>query len=169
MTPCSFICWLDDIFWPKRSGIICSERRDIIWHQLPNLALWENSNSHFPTLESETVFILHQEMRETSQKMMREMVDESTENEKKRDTLFGACHHHIKKIQHVASEFDNIFNLSPTSHRCSTFDQQLCWCTFVTHHTGRIELKRHLHMSMSSFDKLLSYIRESLKVDSNMA
>ena len=107
-------------------------------------------------------------MRETSQKM-RETVDESTENEKKRDILFGACHHNIKKISHVASEFDSIFNLSPTSLRCSTFDQWLCWCTFVTHHAGRIELKWHLHMSMSSFDKLLSYIRTSLKVDSDMA
>ena len=43
MTPCSFVCWLDDIFWPKRSGIICYERQDIIWRQLPNLVPWENS------------------------------------------------------------------------------------------------------------------------------
>ena len=40
-------------------------------------------------------------MRETSQKM-REMVNESTKNEKERDILFGACHHTIKKILHVA-------------------------------------------------------------------
>ena len=39
MTPCSFVCWVDDIFWPKRSGIICSERLDIIQCQPPNLAL----------------------------------------------------------------------------------------------------------------------------------
>ena len=107
-------------------------------------------------------------MRETSQEM-REMVNESTENEKKRDIIFGACHHNLKKISHVASEFDSIFNLLPTSHRCSTFDQQLCWCTFVSHHAGRIELKWHLCMSMSSFDKLLSYIKTSLEVDSDMA
>ena len=44
MTPCSFIWRLDDIFWPKRSGIICYERQDIIWHQPPNLAPWENSH-----------------------------------------------------------------------------------------------------------------------------
>ena len=100
---------------------------------------------------------------------MRETVDDSTENEKKRDILFGACHHNLKKILHVASKFDSIFNLSPTSHRCSTFDQQLCWCTFVSHHAGRIELKQYLHISMSSFDKLLSYIRTSLEVDSDMA
>ena len=124
--------------------------------------------SHFPTLGSENVFILHQKMREMSQKM-RELVDESTENGEKRDILFGACHHNLMKILHVASEFDSVFNLSPTSQRCSTFDQQLCWCTFVSNHRGRIELKRHLHMSMSSFDKLLSYIRTSLKVDSDMA
>ena len=106
-------------------------------------------------------------MRETSHKM-REMVNESTKN-KKRDILFGACNHNLKKILHVASEFDSIFNLSPISHRCSTFGQWLCWCTFVSHHAGRIELKWHLCMSMSSFDKLLSYIRTSLEVDSNMA
>ena len=43
MTPCSFIWWLDDIFQPKRSGVICYERRDIIRCQPPNLASWENS------------------------------------------------------------------------------------------------------------------------------
>ena len=43
MTPCSFVHWLDDIFQPKRSGIIWSERRDLIWCQLPNLEAWENS------------------------------------------------------------------------------------------------------------------------------
>ena len=85
-------------------------------------------------------------MGEMSQKM-RETVDESTENEKKRDVLFGACHHNLKNISHVASEFDSIVNLSPTSRRCSTFDQWLRWCTFVSHHTGRIELKWHLHKS----------------------
>ena len=87
----------------------------------------------------------------------------------KRDILFGACCHNLKKISHVASEFDSIFNLSPTSHRYSTFNQQLCWCTFISHHAGRIELKWHLHMSMSSFDQLLSYIRKTLEVDSDMA
>ena len=45
MTPCSFVWWLDGIFCPKRSGIICYERRDIIRHQLPNLAPWENSQN----------------------------------------------------------------------------------------------------------------------------
>ena len=100
---------------------------------------------------------------------MRELVDESTKNGNTRDILFGACHHNLKQILHVASEFDSVFNLLPTSWRCLTFDQQLCWCTFVSNHRGRIELKRHLHMSMSSFDKLLSYIRTSLEVDSDMA
>ena len=47
MTPCSFVWWLDDFFQPKRSGIICYERRDIIRHQLPNLAPWENSRSEY--------------------------------------------------------------------------------------------------------------------------
>ena len=32
-----------------------------------------------------------------------------------------------------------------------------------------MELKWHLHMSMSLFDKLLSYIRTSLEVDSDMS
>ena len=45
--------------------------------------------SHFPSLESENVFILHQKMRETSQKM-RETMDESTENGKKRDILYDS-------------------------------------------------------------------------------
>ena len=43
MTPCSFVWWLDDIFRPKRPGVICYERRDIIRCQPPNLVSWENS------------------------------------------------------------------------------------------------------------------------------
>ena len=46
---------------------------------------------------------------------------------------------------------------------------QLCWSTFVSNHGGRIELKRHRHMSLTSFEKLLSFIRKSLEVDSAMA
>ena len=100
---------------------------------------------------------------------MRESVDESTKNGEKRDIIFGACHHNLKKISQLASEFDSVFNLLVTSWRCSTFNQQLCWSTFVFNHGGRMELKQHLCMSLSSFDKLLSYIRTSLEVDSAMA
>ena len=92
----------------------------------------------------------------------------STENERKK-IIFGACHHSIKKISQLVSEFNSVFNLSPTSRRCSTFDQWLCWSTFVSNHRGRMELKRHLRMSLTSFEKLLSLIRKSLKVDSAMA
>ena len=113
-----------------------------------NFCAYVSKNREFlPTLGSENIFILHQKMREKCQKM-REMVDESTENEKKRDILFGPCHHNLKKILHVASEFNSIFNLLPTSHRCSTFNQQLCWCTFVSHHTGTIEMKWHLYVNV---------------------
>ena len=52
---------------------------------------------------------------------------------------------------------------------CSTFDQWLCWSTLVSHHRGQMELKQHLRMSLSSVDKLLSFIRTSLEVDSAMA
>ena len=86
---------------------------------------------------------------------------------KERDSIWFMPSQHQEDI--ACCIRNSIFNLSPTSHRHSTFDQWLCWCTFVSHHAGRIELKRHLCMSMSSLDKLLSYIRESLKVDSNMA
>ena len=55
-TPCSFIWWLDDIFQPKRSGIICYERQAIIQHQLPNLAPWENSHLK---LSSRTVLVTY--------------------------------------------------------------------------------------------------------------
>ena len=92
----------------------------------------------------------------------------SSENEKKRDIIFGACHHNIKKISQLVLEFDSVFNLSPTSRRCSTFDQWLCWSTFVSNHGGRMELKQHLRMLLTSFEKLLSFIRKSLKVDSAM-
>ena len=100
---------------------------------------------------------------------MSELTIDSNENEKKRDIIFGACHHNINKICQLVSEFDSVFNLLPTSRRCSTFDQRLCWSTFVSNHGGRTELKQHLHMSLTSFEKLLSFIRQSLEVDSAMA
>ena len=93
----------------------------------------------------------------------------STKNEKKRDIIFGACHHNIKKISQLVSEFNSVFNLSLTSRRCSTFDQWLCWSTFDSNHGRRMELKRHLCMSLTSFEKLLSFIRKSLEVDLAMA
>ena len=96
------------------------------------------------------------------------MID-SNENEIKRDIIFGACHHNINKISQIVSEFDSFFNLSPTSRRCSTFDQWLCWSTFVSNHGRRTELKRHLRMSLTSFEKLLTFIRPSLEVDTAMA
>ena len=76
-------------------------------------------------LGSENVFVLHQKMRKTSQKMSESTIG-SNENEKKRDIIFGACHHNIKKISQLVSEFDSVFNLLLTSQRCSTFDQRLC-------------------------------------------
>ena len=100
---------------------------------------------------------------------MSESTIDSNENEKKRDIIFGACHHNIKKISQLVSEFDSVFNLSPTSRRCSTFDQRLCWSTFVSNHGRRTELKRHLRMSLTSFEKLLTFIRQSLEVDTAMA
>ena len=93
----------------------------------------------------------------------------STKNEKKRDILFGACHHNIKNILQLVLEFDSVFNLLLTSQRCSTFDQWLCWSTFVSNHRGQMELKWHLRMSLTSFEKLLSFIRTSLEVDLSMA
>ena len=100
---------------------------------------------------------------------MSESTIDSNENEKKRDIIFGACHHNIKKISHLVSEFDSVFNLSPTSWRCSTFDQRLCWSTFVSNHGRRTELKQHLRMLLTSFEKLLTFIRQSLEVDTAMA
>ena len=52
--------------------------------------------------------------------------------------------------------------------RCSTFDQRLCWSTFVSNHSGQMELKWHLRMSLTLFEKLLSFIWKSLEVDSAM-
>ena len=100
---------------------------------------------------------------------MSESTIDSNENEKKRDIIFGACHHTINKISQIVSEFDSVFNLSPTSRRCSTFDQRLCWSTFVSNHGRQTELKRHLHLSLTSFEKLLTFIRPSLEVDTAMA
>ena len=62
------------------------------------------------------------------------------------------------KISQLVSEFDSVFNLLPTFQRCSTFGQWLCWSTFVSNHGGQMELKWHLRMSLSSFEKLLSFI-----------
>ena len=46
MTPCSFVCWLDDIFQPKRSGVICSERQGIIRCQPPTPSPTNQTDTH---------------------------------------------------------------------------------------------------------------------------
>ena len=99
--------------------------------------------------------------------MSESTIDDS--DEKRREIIFGACHHNINKISQIVSQLDSFFNLSPTSRRCSTFDQRLCWATFVSNHGRRTELKRHLRMSLTSFEKLLTFIRPSLEVDRAMA
>jgi DDE superfamily endonuclease len=48
------------------------------------------------------------------------------------------------------------------------FDQRLQWEAFWTKHAGRPDLRRHLRMSADSFVRLLSFIRDKLKVDKQM-
>ncbi len=51
----------------------------------------------------------------------------------------------------------------------SMVNQRLQWEAFWTRHAGRPDLKRHLRMSDESFLRLLSLVREKLKVDCRMA
>ena len=86
---------------------------------------------HFPTLESENVFFLHQKMREMSQKK-RETVDESTENEKRerfylvhaittsrryhvlhqRLTVSSTCHLHPVDTHHLTNGCAGVYFFS---------------------------------------------------------
>jgi hypothetical protein len=45
------------------------------------------------------------------------------------------------------------------------FDDRLDWGRIVARHGSRAAFKRHLRMSLASFNKLLSYIRPKLEVD----
>ena len=49
------------------------------------------------------------------------------------------------------------------------FDERLRWDLFVKKFGDRAEFKRHIRMSVESFDILLGYIRERLEVDAEMA
>jgi hypothetical protein len=51
----------------------------------------------------------------------------------------------------------------------SVFDQRLNWEEYVRKHGNRQFFRRHLRMTVPSFNKLLSYIREDLEVDQEMA
>jgi hypothetical protein len=45
------------------------------------------------------------------------------------------------------------------------FDDRLNWARIIAKHGTRSSFKRHLRMSLPSFNKLLSYIRPELEVD----
>lgn len=49
------------------------------------------------------------------------------------------------------------------------FTQRLNWDEFVGIHGDRRDFRRHMRMSLSSFNKLLSYIKEDLQNDEDMA
>jgi hypothetical protein len=51
----------------------------------------------------------------------------------------------------------------------SVFDQRLCWNRFTESHGHRRIFTCHVRMTLTSFTKLLGYIRDSLLVDSDMA
>jgi hypothetical protein len=56
-----------------------------------------------------------------------------------------------------------------TPRNPSVFDQRLNWADYVTKHENRPFIRRHLRMPLVSFNKLLSYIREDLEVNQEMA
>jgi hypothetical protein len=51
----------------------------------------------------------------------------------------------------------------------SIFDQRLNWAAYVEKWSNHHMFKRHLWMSLSSFEKLLSYIRDDLEVNETMS
>jgi hypothetical protein len=51
----------------------------------------------------------------------------------------------------------------------SVFSQRLQWIEFATKHGSHAMFRRHLRMSLSSFEKLLSYISYDLAVDAEFA
>jgi len=51
----------------------------------------------------------------------------------------------------------------------SIFDQRLMWGKIVERHSHQFPFQRHLRMRMESFNLLLSYIRDELEVDKEMA
>lgn len=55
------------------------------------------------------------------------------------------------------------------SRHPSMFDARLSWDTFCSRHCHRADFTRHIRMSFESFEKLLSFIRDDLEVDKDMA
>jgi len=61
-----------------------------------------------------------------------------------------------------------LFNV-PIPRRPSLFDQRLQWADFCARYGTRRDFQRHIRMSPASFKKLLSFIRDDLMVDQEMA
>jgi hypothetical protein len=58
-----------------------------------------------------------------------------------------------------------LFNTQGRSRLPALFDDCLDWGRIIARHGTRASFKRHLHMSLSSFNKLLSSICPELEVD----
>jgi hypothetical protein len=58
-----------------------------------------------------------------------------------------------------------LFNDVREDRVAAFFDDRLDWNRIVQRHGSRAAFKRHLRMSQSSFNKLLSYIPHDLKVN----
>jgi DDE superfamily endonuclease len=59
--------------------------------------------------------------------------------------------------------------VNPVTRNPSIFDQRLKWDEFAGKHGSRTVFKRHMRMSLASFNKILGYIRADLEVDNRMA
>lgn len=70
----------------------------------------------------------------------------------------------LQLISHVIDE------ISPLKRNPSMFHQKLLWKDYVAKHGNNDTfIKRHLRMSLKSFDKLLSFIEKDLFVDNVQA
>jgi hypothetical protein len=54
--------------------------------------------------------------------------------------------------------------VNPVTRNPSIFDQRLKWDEFAGKHGSRTVFKRHMRMSLASFNKILGYIRADLEV-----
>jgi len=94
--------------------------------------------------------------------------DGPNENDEVDDTLpVIAVIRHVHQMMMVRASI--MVEVANRRRRPALFDDRLHWSTFLNKFGNRVEFKRHIRMSPSSFNKLVDLLRPSLLVDKNMA
>jgi hypothetical protein len=96
--------------------------------------------------------------------------DDPNENNEVDDTLPAiAVIRHVHQMMMVRASIMESTEVANRRRRPALFDDRLHWSTFLNKFGNRVEFKRHIRVSPSSFNKLVDLLRPSLLVDKNTA